>query len=471
MPEKKTPEQIAEDLFKGVKGVQDRLDALEKTMAKKSDVIDEDYIRKAGDQAKDAIEALNKLESEKKFTELQEAMEASATEAKERAEKAEAEVTESKERFAALEEEVAGLKAGKDATQDDDADVEAKQAVYNYLRKGHDLDGEVLERMARRHATKTLVGANDEQIERQVKDLVAGSGPDGGYFLQSDRAAGMIQRIFETSPLRGLANVVTTTADIWEVVLDDDEGSFEWVGETDSRDDTATPQISLLKIPVHELSAQPRATQKMLDDAGFDIEAWLAGKTSRRFSRAENASFVNGNGSQRPKGFLTYSNWTSPGVYQRNAVERIAAVTATGTAAAGTFDADDLINVQNSLFEEYQANASWGMARETFTKVLQLRDANGQYIVRQEILMADFMKMIFGKPVTFLNDMPNPAANSLSIIIADWQEFYTIVDRMDIRVLRDPFTAKPYVRFYTTKRVGGAVMNYEAGKILQLDAP
>ena len=392
-------------------------------------------------------------------------MEESAKEAKERAEAAEKAAEESKERFEALEAEVA-KKAGSEEDKDE-ADTEAKQQVYHYLRKGHDIDEEVLTRMAERHARKTLVGANDEQLGRQVKDLVAGSGPDGGYFLQADRANTMIQRIFETSPLRGLANVVTTTGDVWEIVLDDDEGGFEWVGEVDSRSDTSTPQLSLVKIPVHELSAQPRATQKMLDDAGFDIEAWLAGKTSRRFSRAENASFVNGNGSQRPKGFLTYSNWTTPGTYQRNAVERVAADAAAGV---GQFTADDLIALQNTLFEEYQANASWGMARETFTQVLQLKDDEGQYLVRQEILMADFMKMIFGKPVTFLNDMPNPAAGSLSIIIADWQEFYTIVDRMDIRVLRDPYTAKPYVRFYTTKRVGGAVTNYEAGKILVLDS-
>lgn len=461
MPDKKTPEQLMEELHGGITGVQERLSEAEKSISKLNssmDQVDQDFIKKAGDLAKDAIEQLGNLKAEERFSELKEAMETSAAEAKERLEKSDQEAEQAKERIVALEEEVAKVKAGSSEDKDE-TDVEAKVAVMSYLRKGHEINDEILTRMATRHASKTLIGANEAQIERQVKDLVAGSGPDGGYFLQADRSNQMIQRIFETSPLRGVANMVTTTADTWEIVLDDDEAAVEWVGEVDARNDTATPQLSLIKIPVHELAAQPRATQKMLDDAGFDIEAWLAGKVARRIGRAENLSFVSGNGSQRPKGFLTYSNWTSAGTYQRNAVERV------NLGNASNVTADGLIELKNTLFEEYQANATWGMSRESFTNVMQLKDSEGQYLLRPDILMRGAEKMLLGSEVMFLNDMPNVAANALSFIIADWSEFYTIVDRFDIRVLRDPYTSKPYIRFYTTKRVGGAVTNYEAGKI------
>lgn len=462
----KTQKQMLEDACKAVSAIQETVDAVEAKKLDK-DAVDVEKINKAAKDACDALEGLQKTASKEAFDELQADLESKAKEAAEKAEALEGELKKADERFADLEQEVAKIK-GAGGGEDDDVDVEAKAAVYGYLRKGTEIDDEVLERMANRHARKTLAAANESQIERQVKDLVAGSGPDGGYFLQADRSNAMIQRIFETSPLRGLANVVTTTSDVWEIVLDDDEGDVDWVGEVDARNDTATPQISLVKIPVHELAAQPKATQKMLDDAGFDIEAWLAGKTARRIGRAENLAFVSGDGSQRPKGFLSYPNWTSAGVYQRNAVER---VQATGGGGGGNFGADDLIGLKHTLFEDYQPGATWGMSRQTFTSVMQLKDSEGQYLLRPDILMAGAEKMLLGSGVVFLNDMPDSGtASGLGIVIADWSEFYAIVDRLDIRVLRDPYTAKPYVRFYTTKRVGGAVTNFEAGKILTFTA-
>lgn len=346
-------------------------------------------------------------------------------------------------------------------------DTAYRKAMMAYLRKGHAIPDDVLEIMCKSQVELELLGVGDpDRVDYLKKDLVAASGPDGGYFVLPDRASTISTRMYETSPLRPLCNVATTTSDVWEQVLDDDEFASGWVGEVESRPSTATSEIGLVKIPVHEGYANPRATQKMLDDAGFDIEAWLNGKVSRKLGRQENTAFVVGDGSKKPKGFLSYAAWASAGVYERDKVEQ---VTATGTA--GTLDeADDLINLQNTLYEEYQAGASWGMRRQTFTSVMQLKDTQGQYLLNPRILKEGSDKMLLGKNVTFMTDMPAVAANALAVVYADWMEFYTIVDRLGIRVLRDPYSSKPYVLFYTIKRVGGAVTNFQAGKILKINA-
>lgn len=341
-----------------------------------------------------------------------------------------------------------------------------KNAMLAYLRKGIAIDDETLDMMCKAQVEMEILGADDETMSFHKKDLVAASGPDGGYFILPDRSSSISVRIFETSPLRPLCSIVTTISDTWEIPLDDDEFSSGWVGEVEARPDTNTSQIGLIKIPVHEGYAQPKATQKMLDDAGFDIEAWLNGKVSRKLGRQENTSFVTGDGSKKPKGFLTYDAWAVAGVYERHKVEQR---TATGTA--GTLDeADDLISLQNDLLEDYQAGAAWGMKRATFTSVMTLKDAQGRYLLDPRIVKTGTDKILLGKNVVFMNDMPAVAANALAVVYADWMEFYTIVDRLGIRVLRDPYTAKPYVRFYTIKRVGGAVTNYQAGKILKINA-
>jgi HK97 family phage major capsid protein len=256
---------------------------------------------------------------------------------------------------------------------------------------------------------------------------------------------------------------MSTTSDVMEILLDDDEADCGWVGEVDDRDDTDSPQIGLIKIPIHEMYAQPKATQKMLDDAGLDLEGWLSRKVEMRLGRKENTAFVVGDGSQKPKGFLSYDAWSSAGVYQRNAVEQII------TDAASTIAGDDLIELQNSLIEDYQAGATWGMKRATWFLIATLKTSTGgDYLLNPRVIAEGAEKILLGNGVTFMNDMPVKADNALPIVYADFKEFYTVVDRFGIRILRDPYTAKPYVRFYTTKRVGGAVTNYEAGKILKV---
>jgi HK97 family phage major capsid protein len=369
-----------------------------------------------------------------------------------------------KERLDAIELAIArnGGHDGKDPKQ-----AKAyKSAMLNYMRKGNPIDGDMVESMCKAHVDAALLGADDEQLAFHKKDLVAGSGPDGGYFIMPDRSNKVSTRLFETSPVRPECSVVTTNSDVWEIVLDDDEPASGWVGEVESRPDTASAQVGLIQIPVHEQYASPKATQKMLDDAGFDIEAWHNMKVGRKFSRLENTGFVSGDGSKKPKGFLSYPAWTAAGVYERHKVEQI---TATGTA--GTLDeADDLITLQNSLLEDYQAGAAFGMRRATFTDVMTLKDSQGQYLLNPNVLKDGAEKILLGSRVIFMSDMPAVAGDALAVVYADWQAFYTIVDRLGIRILRDPYTSKPYTKFYTTKRVGGAVTDYAAGKILKINS-
>lgn len=363
--------------------------------------------------------------------------------------------------------EIAIARNGGHDGQDPAQEKAYKTSMLKYMRRGTQIEDNVVEQICKSQIELEHLGVGDDtRVQSEVKDLVAASGPDGGYFILPDRSSSISTRIFESSPLRPVANVVTTSSDMWEIPLDDDEHDAGWVGEVESRADTGTSQVALIRIPVHELYAQPKATQKMLDDAGFDIEAWSNNKVSSKFSRLENTSFVSGDGSKKSKGFLTYAAWAAAGVYERQKVEQ---VTATGTA--GSLDnADDLITLQNTLLEDYQSGAAWGMRRATFSSVMQLKDSQGAYLLDPRILKTGTDKVLLGNPVIFMADMPAVAANALAVVYADWSEFYTIVDRLGIRIIRDPYTSKPYVKFYTTKRVGGAVTNFQAGKILKINA-
>lgn len=294
----------------------------------------------------------------------------------------------------------------------------------------------------------------------EVKALSVGSDPDGGYLVTPDTSGRIVKKLFETSPMRQFASVQMISTDALEGMGDYDEAGAGWVGETEARTETTTPQLQIWRIPVHELYAKPKATQKLLDDAAVDVEAWLAGKVAERFTRLENAAFVSGNGVGKPRGFLDYpAGTTIPGQIQR-----------LGTGVSGGFaatpdGADVLINTITAMKEPYRGGAVWAMNRGTQGAVRLLQDNDGKYLWQPSIV-AGQPSTLLGYGVAGFEDMPAISAGSLSIAFANFAEGYQIVDRMGIRVLRDPFSAKPYVEFYTTKRVGGDVLNFEAIKLV-----
>ena len=370
-----------------------------------------------------------------------------------------------------IEKSISRMSASGD-NEAKELEAKAKDEMIAYLRKKTPMSDDVVEATTRAMAQKSLHGIPESQRDLEVKDLIAGSNPDGGYWIRPERSAKMIQRIFESSPVRMVADVQTTNSDSMEMIIDDDEAATGgWVGEVQSRPTTGTPKIGKLTIPVHEQFAQPKATQKMLDDAGFDIEAWLAGKVTRRMTRVENTAFVVGDGSQKPRGFLSLPAWTTnttaagvKGVYERGGLERI------NSGVAGAFAADSIKLMQTALIEDYQANAMWGIQRSSWQQVITLKDGQGQYLLDPRSMKVGDTLTLLGKRVVFMNDIPGIAANALAMVYGDFSMGYTIVDRIGFRVIRDNVTDKPNVLFYTTKRTGGDVTNYESIKIYQLSA-
>ncbi len=359
--------------------------------------------------------------------------------------------------------------------------------LSNYIRKGVLPGSESMEEIAQLYVEKAMDTSDERATENakfnmldeqgdvsgkgfylmnDLKTMRVGNNPDGGYLTTIDRRTDVtVDRTFETSAIRSVANIITTGNSEVEIPIDDNEStSGGWVGEEGTISNTAQAQVGLLKIAVHEQFAQPLATQKMLDDSFLNIEQWLADKTDDILTRTENTAFVTGNGSMKPKGFMAYDAWTTDGTYERGKIEQIES----GTSAV--VKADGLISLQNALIETYQANAVFLMKRATFGAVAKLKNGNGDYLLNSMMLPQGATTTLLGRPILFADDMAVIAADSLSIAYGDFGKGYAIVDRMGIRVLRDPFTSKPYIKFYTTKRVGGAVTNYEAIKIQKLAA-
>lgn len=297
-----------------------------------------------------------------------------------------------------------------------------------------------------------------------MKALSVGSDPDGGYLVEPDTSGRIVQKIFETSPMRQVAAQQTIGTDALEGLYDLDEASSGWVSETGSRTETSTPKLGAWRIPVHEIYAEPRATQKLLDDSMVDLEAWLGSKVTDKFTRTENAAFVNGDGVGKPRGFLTYDNGTTlPGT-----IERFDSGVNGGFAVDGS-GGDVLITTVYGLKQAYRSGARWAMPKSVTSAVRKIKDADGMYLW-QPGLAAGQPATLLGFPILEFEDMPNLATGSLSIAFANFGEAYQIVDRAGIRVLRDPYTAKPYIKFYTTKRVGGDVLNFEAIKLIEFSA-
>ncbi|MGD9538543.1 MAG: phage major capsid protein [Alphaproteobacteria bacterium] len=323
---------------------------------------------------------------------------------------------------------------GLGARRADDEPDERKAAFVDYLRKGNEAALAALDRKA----------------------LSVGADHEGGYAVPAQLSASIVKTIRESSPIRALAGVETIASDSLEMLIDKDEAGVGWVSETGARAETDAPELAKVIIPVHEMYAEPRATQKLIDDASIDVEAWLAEKVAERFARLEASAFVNGTGVGQPRGFLTYPAGTGWGQ-----IEQV------NSGAAGAVSADGLINLQGALLPEYAANASWAMNRLVLRDVRKLKDEQGQYLW-QPGLGENAPETLLGRPIAKASDMPVAGSNSLSVAFGDFRRAYRVVDRTGIRVLRDPFTAKPYVKFYTTKRVGGDVVNFDAIKIQKL---
>lgn len=322
----------------------------------------------------------------------------------------------------------------------------AREVLVKYLRRGE----------------QRLTTAERDILENHQKALSVDSDPDGGYLVTPQQSARIIEVVYETSPMRQVATVETISTDALEGLFDGDEAAAAWVAERGSRAETNTPQLGQWRIPTHELYANPRATQKLLDDSAVDIEAWLSRKVADKFARTENLAFVKGNGVGQPRGFTTYADGTT-----RGTIERIPSLDAATIAAEG------IINMVYSLKSAYRQGAVWVMNRATVGVIRTIRDESGGANTGQFMWQPGFGTQpptLAGFPIIEFEDMDDIAGSAIVAGFGNFRQAYTIVDRLGIRVLRDPYSAKPHVEFYTTKRVGGDVLNFEAIKLMDIAA-
>lgn len=333
-----------------------------------------------------------------------------------------------------------GDSAPADATLDDYKLY--KGAVVTYMRKGPD-----------------ALSADER------KALIVGSDPDGGYFVTPDVTGRIVTKLFDLSPIRQIADVQVISSDRLEGIEDLDEASFGWVAETGARTETNTPKIQKYEIPAHEMYASPKASQKLLDDSSVDVESWLANKVTDKFSRGEGTAFVSGVGVGRPRGFTTY-----PTAATADATRAWGTFEHVATGASGAFGAsapaDVLFDLEAAFKPGYLQDAKWVTRRSVVQALRKFKDTTNQYLW-QPGLQAGKPAQLIGYPIVMAEDMPALAANSLSMALGNFKLGYQIVDRLGVRILRDPYTSKPYVLFYTTKRTGGAVVQFEAIKFIK----
>ncbi len=307
-------------------------------------------------------------------------------------------------------------------------------------------------------------GAELREIERQA--LTRGTDTAGGYWVTDERLGTIQTTIFETSPMRQLASVQSISSDAMTMVDDYDEAGAAWAGEISTRSESTTPALGQIRIPVHELVAMPKASQQLLEDSEVDPESWLAGKVANKFARTSNTAFISGTGVTQPRGILgtTKAVDSGSGVARGSVGYMISGVA--GGWKANT-PGDNLIDLMHLLKEDYHANATWLMRRTIIGEIRKFATSTYAY-VWEPSFQAGQPSTILGYPVRMAADMPAKADNAYCVAFGDFRAAYQIVDRVGISVLRDPYSAKPFVLFYTRARVGGDVVNYEAIKLLQL---
>jgi HK97 family phage major capsid protein len=285
-----------------------------------------------------------------------------------------------------------------------------------------------------------------------------------GGFLVDPQTSDMVHTVLQNgASIRAIAHVVQVEATAYDVLVDHGEIGAAWTTEADGSVSNPTPTVDRISIPLHELSAAPMASQRILDDTAFDMEAWLAGRIADRFLRAESDAFVNGTGSDQPSGFLTKTKVTDS-LWAWDSLGYVA------TGTSGDFDptapGDALVDLVYALGAEYRARAAFVMNSKTAGELRKIKDSHGRFLW-VEGLAGEQPARLLGYPVQIVEAMPDIAPDSFSIAFGDFSHGYTIAERPDIRILRDPFTNRPNVTFFATKRVGGDVTDFAAIKLMK----
>lgn len=289
------------------------------------------------------------------------------------------------------------------------------------------------------------------EISRELKSLSGLEDVSGGYTIIPELYKKIIGHLDAKSIMRKLSSHEKISTNALDLLIEEDNFNCRWERESAPREETAHANFAKRTIMVHELYAQPKATQKLLDDSAINISNWLVSRLSDSFCRAENTAFINGDGDNKPRGILTYNE------------EEIEQKT---VAEEGQITFEDLLNLMNHLEEAYLSRASFLMHRSTLLEIQKLKDNNGRFLWQPSLTQGK-PGFLLGVPVYCVSDMPSFGAGKLCIALADFKEAYKIVDRADINIMRDPFTDKPFVKFYAVKRIGADVVNKNSIKLLK----
>ena len=292
------------------------------------------------------------------------------------------------------------------------------------------------------------------EIKRDLTTSIDSSSSYGGYLLSPNIQKIIIDSIEEKCIMRKICSVQEISSSSLDVI-DSTNMTPSWLNETGTVSDTDTTIFSKTTINTFDLVAQPKVSQKLLDDSAIDIEQWLANRLADDFIGAEENAFINGTGStnNQPTGILSY-------VGDEDGIETI-----TSSDTSKRFTESDILDLYYSLDDKYVNNACFLMPRSAIKLIRQLKDTTSGHYLWNPALLSGQTDTLLGSPIYQSSYMPTIGKSSKSIIFGDFK-YYQIVDRVGIRILRDPYTVKPYVRFYTTKRVGGDVINKDAFKCL-----
>jgi len=303
--------------------------------------------------------------------------------------------------------------------------------------------------------------------ETELKSVSGAVPADGGYAVPREIDAMISARLKAISPIRSIAQVVQTGSAGYRKLITTGGAASGWVSETGARPETATPAFVEIAPPSGDLYANPAASQAMLDDAAFDLETWLADEIAMEFARAEGAAFVNGTGTNQPKGFLAApTSATGDATRAFGTLQFLASGNASGFDTAPEMKLIDLVH---SLKAGHRQGASWVMNSATVAQVRKFKAADGAFLW-QPGLMDGQPNRLLGYPVIEAEEMPDVAANAFPIAFGNFRAGYLIAERSATAILRDPFTNKPFVHFYATKRIGGQVLDSDAIKLLKISA-
>jgi HK97 family phage major capsid protein len=303
-------------------------------------------------------------------------------------------------------------------------------------------------------------------LRLEGKGLSTAVSAEGGYLVDPATSEAIRGVLHATASIRQVASVVTVEATSFDVLVDHSDLGTGWASEAGPQSETTTPLIDRITIPLHELSAMPKASQRLLDDSAFDIEGWLASRIADRFARAEAQAFISGDGQDKPRGFLNHTKVANASWSWDN-LGYIPTGVAGDFAAANASDA--IVDLVYALDAPYRANAVFVMNSKTAGAVRKMKDADGRFLWSDGLASAEPARLM-GYPVLIAEDMPDIAPNAFALAFGDFRAGYTVAERPDLRVLRDPFSAKPHVLFYATRRVGGDVSDFKAIKLLRFAA-